>query len=110
MLASGTATLESSTAIAGPATERSSRTANGFETLGESENRRPSCICTRSANRWLVSRYGRCASSQGMSDLGVELLDALAEPVAKAVALGYSYEYVCAVPIFPVDATCTLIK
>ena len=33
MLASGTATLESSTATAGAATERSSRTANGFEVL-----------------------------------------------------------------------------
>lgn len=59
---SETATLEISTAIAGPATDRNPRTAAGSAATGEPENRCASSPCSKSAKWWLVWANGRCAS------------------------------------------------
>jgi hypothetical protein len=48
-------TLETSTAIAGAATDRSSRTANRVDVAGDPGNLCASADCSTSASRWLLS-------------------------------------------------------
>lgn len=59
-----TATLDISTSMAGPVTERRSRTSAPDETAGEPGKCCARSACTISARRWLDSASGRCACSQ----------------------------------------------